>query len=99
MQRAAQQSSGNAFKQYLRSRPAASMASVKRLKEEGSRALGVHPLLRTAGVTAADDTRAQLLDAVRSYKASRVSGGHRWAGRAREGVEEFWRERGLTIGV
>ncbi|KAF0300491.1 ATP-dependent RNA helicase DDX54 [Amphibalanus amphitrite] len=70
--RSALQSSRNAFKQYLRSRPAASLASVKRLKEESSRSLGVHPLLRTAGATAADDTRAQLLDAVRSYKSSRT---------------------------
>ena len=63
------------------------MASVKRLKEDGSRSLGVHPVLRTAGVTAADDTRAQLLDAVRSYKASRVSWGNQPGGGLRKGFD------------
>ncbi|XP_037079419.1 ATP-dependent RNA helicase DDX54-like, partial [Pollicipes pollicipes] len=70
--RAALKSSQNAFKQYLRSRPAASAASVRRMKEEAARPLGVHPVLRPAGATAGADERARLIDAVRGYKASRT---------------------------
>ncbi|XP_037079417.1 LOW QUALITY PROTEIN: ATP-dependent RNA helicase DDX54-like [Pollicipes pollicipes] len=70
--RAALKSSQNAFKQYLRSRPAASAASVRRMRRRRPGQLGVHPVLRPAGATAGADERARLIDAVRGYKASRT---------------------------
>ncbi|ELU05832.1 hypothetical protein CAPTEDRAFT_148777 [Capitella teleta] len=59
----------NAFKQYMKSSPAASTESIKRVKEMANLNIGLHPLFgKSGGIQRGEEQRTQLLAAMRHYK-------------------------------
>ena len=57
----------NGYKQYLKSRPGASVESVKRTKELKSLQIGDHPLL-TRAVTKQDKQRSNILEEMKNFR-------------------------------
>merc|ERR1712029_208110 len=58
---------GNAYQQYLKSRPSASKESVKRAKAYKDMKIGTHPVLKSE-ITEIDDHKTDILEQLRSFK-------------------------------
>lgn len=63
----------NAYEQYCRSRPAASVDSSKRVKTLPLNSAGIHPLFRSAMNEVTDMSREILLDKMKGYRPQGVS--------------------------
>lgn len=61
----------NAYKQYLKSRPGASVESVKRVKELNLPSVGIHPLF--SNLHKADQDKTAFLAAMKQYRPQGVS--------------------------